>query len=50
MTQAAILEAPGQPLVIGTVRIDNPGPHEVLIRTAACGLCHSDLPKETGSG
>jgi S-(hydroxymethyl)glutathione dehydrogenase/alcohol dehydrogenase len=20
-----------------------PGPHEVLIRTAACGLCHSDL-------
>ncbi|MFD2782569.1 Zn-dependent alcohol dehydrogenase [Novosphingobium pokkalii] len=23
--------------------IDQPGPHEVLIRTAACGLCHSDL-------
>ena len=43
MTRAAILEAPGQPLVIGTVQIDNPGPHEVLIRTAACGLCHSDL-------
>ena len=43
MTQAAILEAPGQPLVIGTVQVDNPGPHEVLIRTAACGLCHSDL-------
>ena len=43
MTKAAILEAPGQPLVIGTVQIDNPGPHEVLIRTAACGLCHSDL-------
>ena len=43
MTRAAILEAPGQPLVIGTVQVDNPGPHEVLIRTAACGLCHSDL-------
>lgn len=43
MTQAAILEAPGQPLVISSVQIDNPGPHEVLIRTAACGLCHSDL-------
>jgi len=43
MTKAAILVAPGQPLVIGTVQIDNPGPHEVLIRTAACGLCHSDL-------
>ena len=43
MTKAAILEAPGQPLRIDDVSIDNPGPHEVLIRTAACGLCHSDL-------
>ena len=43
MTKAAILEAPGQPLRIDDVTIDNPGPHEVLIRTAACGLCHSDL-------
>ena len=43
MTKAAILEAPGQPLRIDEVTIDNPGPHEVLIRTAACGLCHSDL-------
>ena len=43
MTKAAILEAPGQPLRIDDVRVDNPGPHEVLIRTAACGLCHSDL-------
>ena len=43
MTKAAILEAPGQPLRIDDVIIDNPGPHEVLIRTAACGLCHSDL-------
>ena len=43
MTKAAILEAVGQPLRIDDVAIDNPGPHEVLIRTAACGLCHSDL-------
>ena len=43
MTKAAILEAVGQPLRIDDVTIDNPGPHEVLIRTAACGLCHSDL-------
>ena len=43
MTKAAILEAVGQPLRIDDVSIDNPGPHEVLIRTAACGLCHSDL-------
>ncbi|MFC4295748.1 Zn-dependent alcohol dehydrogenase [Novosphingobium tardum] len=43
MAKAAILQAPGQPLVIDHVTIDKPGPHEVLIRTAACGLCHSDL-------
>ena len=41
--KAAILHTPGQPLAIEDVVISNPGPHEVLIRTAACGLCHSDL-------
>ena len=41
--KAAVLYAAQQPLVIEEVRIDKPGPHEVLIRTAACGLCHSDL-------
>lgn len=41
--KAAVLEAPGQPLAIETLVIDKPGPREVLIRTAACGLCHSDL-------
>jgi S-(hydroxymethyl)glutathione dehydrogenase / alcohol dehydrogenase len=43
MTKAAILTQPGQPLVIEQVVVDKPGPHEVLIRTVACGLCHSDL-------
>lgn len=41
--KAAILEKPGQPLEIDRLAIAKPGPHEVLIRTAACGLCHSDL-------
>ena len=41
--KAAILLEPGQPLAIETLSIAKPGPHEVLIRTAACGLCHSDL-------
>ena len=41
--KAAFLEQPGQPLVIGDARLDDPGPREVRIRTAACGLCHSDL-------
>lgn len=41
--KAAVLTEAGAPLVIEDLAIDNPGPHEVLIRTVACGLCHSDL-------
>ncbi|MEK6542266.1 MAG: Zn-dependent alcohol dehydrogenase [Pseudomonadota bacterium] len=47
--KAAVLIAAGQPLVIEDVVIAKPGPHEVLIRTAACGLCHSDLHFIEGS-
>jgi S-(hydroxymethyl)glutathione dehydrogenase / alcohol dehydrogenase len=43
MTKAAILTAPNQPLTIEQVVVADAGPHEVRIRTAACGLCHSDL-------
>ncbi len=41
--KAAILVEAGKPLVIENVVISKPRAHEVLIRTAACGLCHSDL-------
>ncbi|VAV90947.1 Alcohol dehydrogenase, partial [hydrothermal vent metagenome] len=41
--KAAVLIEAGKPLKIEDVTISKPGPHEVLIRTAACGLCHSDL-------
>ena len=41
--RAAVLEqAPGE-LVIVDVAVSKPGPGEVLVRTAAAGLCHSDL-------
>jgi S-(hydroxymethyl)glutathione dehydrogenase/alcohol dehydrogenase len=41
--QAAVLrEVPGV-LHIEEVEIAEPGPHEVLVRTKAAGLCHSDL-------
>ncbi len=42
MRAAVLTAAPGE-LEICDVNIDGPGPDEVLIRTAACGLCHSDL-------
>ncbi|WP_108788490.1 zinc-binding dehydrogenase [Erythrobacter sp. Alg231-14] len=43
MAKAAILETPGQGLTIGDIEVADPMPHEVLIDTKACGLCHSDL-------
>ncbi|AIT79841.1 Zn-dependent alcohol dehydrogenase [Novosphingobium pentaromativorans] len=41
--KAAVLREAGKPMTIENVQLDKPGPHEVLIRTAAAGLCHSDL-------
>lgn len=41
--KAAVLHTVGQPLSIEDVAIAKPGRREVLVRTAATGLCHSDL-------
>ncbi len=49
MAKAAILEQPGEGLIIGEVTYADPAPHEVLIDTKACGLCHSDLHFIDGS-
>ena len=47
--KAAVLRQVRTPLQIEDVQINKPGPHEVLIRTAAAGLCHSDLHFIEGS-
>jgi S-(hydroxymethyl)glutathione dehydrogenase/alcohol dehydrogenase len=47
--KAAVLREQRKPLVIEDVKIGKPGPHEVLIRTAAAGVCHSDLHFQDGS-
>jgi len=41
--KAAVLYAPNQPLVIEDIEIDEPQANEVLIKTSATGVCHSDL-------
>ncbi len=41
--KAAVLESIPGALVIDDVQIVTVGPHEVLVQTAAEGLCHSDL-------
>src|SRR5215218_10614147 len=47
--KAAVLREVRTPLQIEDVQIGKPGPHEVLIRTVAAGVCHSDLHFVEGS-
>jgi S-(hydroxymethyl)glutathione dehydrogenase / alcohol dehydrogenase len=41
--RAAVLNQIPSKLEVEEVQIGSPGPHEVLVRTAAAGVCHSDL-------
>lgn len=41
--RAALFYGPNQPLAIKEVSDPVPGPDEILVRVAACGLCHTDL-------
>ena len=46
--KAAVLRGVQQPLEIEDIQISKPQGHEVLIKTAAAGVCHSDLHFQTG--
>ena len=41
--KAAVLYEKFQPLVIENLELESPREHEVLVRLAASGVCHSDL-------
>lgn len=41
--KAAIFRRPHEPLSVESVMVDKPQDREVLVRTAATGVCHSDL-------
>jgi D-arabinose 1-dehydrogenase-like Zn-dependent alcohol dehydrogenase len=43
MMQAAVLNNFQESLEIKQVEIPKPGPDDVLIKTTACGVCHTDL-------
>ena len=47
--KAAVLRETNRPLEIEEVQVSKPGPREVLIRTLAAGVCHSDLHFMDGS-
>lgn len=46
--RAAVLEEFGKPLVVQSLTIDPPKEGEVLVKLAACGVCHTDLYTASG--
>jgi len=47
--KAAVFRERDQPLSLEDVDIADPAPEEVLVKTVACGVCHSDLHALHGS-
>ncbi len=47
--KAAVLREVNRPLTIEEIQVDRPGPREVIIKTGAAGLCHSDLSVMNGT-
>jgi propanol-preferring alcohol dehydrogenase len=45
---AAVVEQFGKPLVLREYDIPTPGPGQILVRTEACGVCHTDLHAARG--
>jgi propanol-preferring alcohol dehydrogenase len=46
--QAAVVEQFGKPLVIKEISVPSPGPGQILVKTEACGVCHTDLHAARG--
>jgi propanol-preferring alcohol dehydrogenase len=41
--RAMVLERAGEPLHAAELPVPTPGPHQILIKVAACGVCRTDL-------
>ena len=46
--RAAVVREFGRPLALEEVAVPEPGPGQVLVRVAACGVCHTDLHAADG--
>ncbi|MFF1549070.1 NAD(P)-dependent alcohol dehydrogenase [Streptomyces sp. NPDC058291] len=47
-TRAAVVESAGAPFTLCEVVLDDPAPHEAVVRLVAAGLCHTDLGVASG--
>jgi alcohol dehydrogenase, propanol-preferring len=48
MMLSAVVEKFGAPLVLKKLPIPSPGPGQILLKTDACGVCHTDLHAAQG--
>ena len=46
--RGVIARSKGAPVEIVDVVIPDPGPHDVVVRVQACGVCHTDLHYREG--
>jgi propanol-preferring alcohol dehydrogenase len=46
--KAAVVEEFGKPLVLREWDVPSPGPGQILVKTEACGVCHTDLHAARG--
>ncbi|WP_380779786.1 alcohol dehydrogenase AdhP [Sphingomonas sp. R86520] len=48
MMHAAVVEAFGKPLTLREMPVPSAGPGQILVKTEACGVCHTDLHAARG--
>jgi S-(hydroxymethyl)mycothiol dehydrogenase len=46
--RGVIARAKGKPVEVATITVPDPGPGEVVVKVAACGVCHTDLTYREG--
>ncbi len=46
--QAAVVVEFGKPLVFRELEVPSPGPGQIVVKTEACGVCHTDLHAASG--
>ncbi|HZU78871.1 MAG TPA: Zn-dependent alcohol dehydrogenase [Acidimicrobiales bacterium] len=48
-TLASVLHGVGEPFTVQEIELADPGPHDVVVKMAASGVCHSDLSVQNGA-
>ena len=46
--KAVVARAKGEPVLVETINVPDPGPGEAVVKIQACGVCHTDLHYREG--